>query len=88
MAHLLTGDGKIREASLGEYRFARTPAGRVNRMRSALRRVNGSLKTMIEAIADAKLGRTRRDLERRGIRFDPHGDDRLVRQPGPKGHSR
>jgi hypothetical protein len=51
MAHLLTGDDKFHEESSGDYRFARTHVKRGNRMRSALRRVNGYLKTMIEAIA-------------------------------------
>ena len=52
MAHSLTGDDKFREESSGDYRFARTQVKRGNRMRSALRRVNGCLKTMIEAIAE------------------------------------
>ena len=52
MAHLLAGDDKFHEESSGDYRFARTHVKRGNRMRSALRRVNGCLKTMIEAIAD------------------------------------
>jgi len=37
---------------------------------SALSRVNGYLKNLIEAIADAKLRRMRRELELRGIRLD------------------
>jgi hypothetical protein len=52
-------------------------------MRSALRRVNGYLKTMIEAIADSKVRRMRRDLELRDIRFDPHGNNWVVRKSGP-----
>ena len=72
MAHLLTGDDRFREESSGDYRFARTYAKRGNRMRSVLRRVNGYLKTMIEAIADSKVRRMRRDLALRGIHFDSH----------------
>ena len=52
MAHSLAGDDKFHEDSSGDYRFARTHVKRGIRMRSALRRVNGCLKTMIEAIAD------------------------------------
>ena len=88
MAHLLTGDDKLREESSGEYRFARTHMKRSNRMRSALRRVNGYLKTMIEAIADSKVRRMRRDLELRGIRFDPQGNNWVVRNSGSRERSR
>lgn len=66
MAHLLTGDDKFRDLGgadgrrsdvtrhdlSGNYRFARPHAKRRSRMRSALHRINGYLKTMIEAIAD------------------------------------
>jgi hypothetical protein len=98
MAHLLAGDDKLRDLScddghrsnltgrqdsLGDYRFARPQAKRGSRMRSALRRVNGYLKVMIEAIADSKVRRIRRDLELRGIRFDPHGNNWVVRKSGP-----
>ena len=72
MAHSLTGDDKFREEATGDYRFARRDVKRGNRMRSALRRVNGCLKTMIEAIADTKVRRMRRDLALRGIHFDSH----------------
>lgn len=103
MAHLLTGDDKFRDLgcddggrsyltgrqdSSGDYRFGRTHARRGNRMHSALRRVNGCLKTMIEAIADSKVRRMRRELELRGIGFDPHGDSRAVRSSGSREHSR
>ena len=88
MAHLLTGDDKFREEPSGDYRFARTRVKRGNQMRSALRRVNGYLKTMIEAIADSKVRRTRRDLALRGICFDPHGNNWVVRNLGPREHSR
>ena len=88
MAHSLTGDDKFHEESSGEYRFTRTQVKRGNRMRSALRRVNGCLKTMIEAIADSKVRRMRRDLALRGIHFDPHGNNWVVRDSVPTEHSR
>jgi hypothetical protein len=88
MAHLLTGDDRFREESSGGYRFARTHVKRGNRMRSALRRVNGCLKTMIEAIADTKVRRMRRDLALRGIHFDPHGNNWVVRDSTPREHWR
>jgi hypothetical protein len=98
MAHLLTGEDKFRDLgcddsdhsypasrqdSSGDYRFARPQAKRGSRMRSALPRVNGYLKTMIEAIADSKVRRMRRELELRGIRFDPHENNWVVRKSGP-----
>ena len=88
MDHLLTGDDKFREEPSADYRFARTHVKHGNRMRSALRRVNGYVKTMIEAIADSKVRRMRRDLALRGICFDPHSNNRVVRNPGPREHSR
>ena len=88
MAHLLAGDDRFREESSGGYRFARTHAKRGNRMRSALRRVNGYLKTMIEAIADSKVRRMQRDLALRGIHFDPHGNNWVVRDSTPREHWR
>jgi len=87
MAHLLTGDDRFREESSGGYRFARTHVKRGNRMRSALRRINGYLKTMIEAIADSKVRRMRRDLALRGIHFDSHRNNWVVRNSEPKEHS-
>jgi hypothetical protein len=51
-------------------------------VRSALRRVNGYLKNMIEAIANAKLRRMERELELRGIRFDQADDNWVTRNPG------
>jgi hypothetical protein len=86
MSHYLTSDDKYRDLiydddyrsylvarshSSGDYRFARTQGRRVRvRARTALRRVNGYLKTMIEAIANSKLRRMQRELELRGIRFN------------------
>ena len=57
-------------------------------MRSALRRLNGCLKTMIEAIADSKVRRMRRDLALRGIHFDSHRNNWVVRDSAPRDHSR
>jgi hypothetical protein len=87
MAHSLAGDDKFQEESSSDYRFARTHVKRGNRMRSALRHVNGCLKTMIEAIADSKVRRMRRDLALRGIHFDSHRNNWVVRNSGPKEHS-
>ncbi|WP_156438428.1 hypothetical protein [Bradyrhizobium valentinum] len=66
-------------ADISARRFARSHAKRGVRMRRALRRVNGYLKAMIEAIADSKVRRMRHDLELRGIRFDPPGNNWVVR---------
>lgn len=88
MAHLLAGDDEFREEASGGYRFARPHAKRGIRMRSALRRVNGYLKTMIEAIADSKVRRMRRDLELRGIRFDPRGNNWVEHHSGPMERSK
>ena len=102
MAHLLTGDDKFRDLggadgrrsdmtrhdSSSNYRFARPHAKRRSRMRSALHRINGYLKTMIEAIADSKVRRMRRHLELRGIRFDPHGENRVVSHSEPTERSK
>jgi hypothetical protein len=53
------------------YRFGRTQGKSVRgRARTALRRANLYLKSMIEAIANAKLRRMERELELRGIRLN------------------
>jgi hypothetical protein len=88
MVHLLTGDDKFREEPSGDYRFARPQAKRGIRVRRTLLRVNGYLKAMVEAIADSKVRRMRRNLELRGIRFDPHGNNWVVRHSGPTEHSK
>jgi hypothetical protein len=85
MAHFLASDEKYRGllhdddyrsylgdqgGSPGDYRFGRMRGKRVRvHARSALRRVNGYLKNMIEAIANAKLRRMERELELPGIRL-------------------
>jgi hypothetical protein len=63
----------------GGYRFGRTKRQRL-RVRTALRRVNGYFKTMIEAIASSKLRRMERELELRGIRFDRSSNDWVTRK--------
>jgi hypothetical protein len=98
MAHFLTGDEKYRDllhddddrsypgdrsCTPGSYRFGRMRGKRVGvHVRCALRRVNGYLKNMIEAIANAKLRRMERELELRGIRFDRADDNWVMRNPG------
>ena len=81
MAHYLTGDDKYRGLPYGDegeskpsgYRFGRDVKrghAKFGAGRSALSRINGYFKTLIAAIADAKLRRMRRELELRGIRLD------------------
>ena len=98
MVHLLTGDDRDRDLtyddgyrsylitrrqSLGDYRFGRTHGRRVHvHARSALRRVNGYLKNMIEAIASSKMRRIERELELRGIRFDRPNNNWVTRNAG------
>ena len=72
----------------GGYRFGRTPGKRVRRAGAALRRVNGYLKNMIEAIANAKLRRMERELELRGIHFDRPNENWETRQSRPAQRSR
>src|SRR3984893_10431000 len=95
MAHLITSDDKFRyfthddayrsylitrTDSPSDYRFGRGRGDRIGaRARSTLRRVNGYLKNMIEAIADSKLRRMERELELRGIRFDRSSDNSVTR---------
>jgi hypothetical protein len=99
MAHFLAGDDKnpdltydddyrsylmARRDEPGGYRFGRTQGKRVRvRARSTLRRVQGYLKTMIEAIANAKLRRMARELELRGIRYDQPSDSWVARKSQP-----
>ena len=86
MSHFLTSDDKYRDLiydddyrsylmarsnSSGNYRFGRTRGKRARvHARSALRRVNGYFRSMIEAITNSKLRRMERELALRGIRFD------------------
>lgn len=81
MTSYLTSDDKYRSLPYGDehrpnfggYRFGRTDGTRV-RGRSALGRVNGYFKAMIEAIASSKLRRMERELELRGISRDRVND--------------
>jgi len=98
MTHLTTSDDKFRDLAYddgyraylitrrdppGEYRFGRTQGKRVRvRARSALKRVNGFLQNMIEAIANSKLRRMERELELRGIRLDRASNNWVTRNPG------
>ena len=98
MTHLTTSDDKFRDLAYddgyraylitrrdppGEYRFGRTQGKRVRiRARSALKRVNGFLQNMIEAIANSKLRRMERELELRGIRLDRANNDWVTPNPG------
>ena len=96
MAHLITSDDECRDLnyddayrsylvtrtdSPGDYRFGRT-GGKRSRVhaRSALRRVNGFVKSMIDAIANSKLRRLERELALRGIRLDRLSNDWVVRR--------
>jgi hypothetical protein len=104
MAQLLTGDDKNRDLTYddayrsylitrrgppSDYRFGRTHEKRLRvQARTALRRVNGYLKNMIEAVADAKLRRMERELELRGIRYDPPNDSWETRKSRPAERSR
>jgi hypothetical protein len=104
MAHLLAGDDKNRDLTYddayrwylitrtdppSDYRFGRTHRKRLRvHARTALRRVNGYLKNMIEAIADAKLRRMERELELRGIRYEQPKDSWVARKSRPAEHSR
>ena len=94
MAHFLTGDEKnpeliydddyrsylmARSHSPGGYRFGRTHERHVRvHARTALGRVNGFLKNMIEAITNAKLRRMERELELRGVHYDRPDDARTA----------
>ena len=99
MATFLTGDEKYpdlihdddyrsylitrRETPSG-YRFGRTQGKRVRvHARIVLRRVNGYFKTMIEAVANAKLRRMARELELRGIRYDQPNDSWVTHKSQP-----
>ena len=82
MAHYLTSDGKHPDSPYGTkgeshldgcYRIGHSGV-KYGHGRSAVNRVNGYLKTLIEAIANAKLRRMQRELELRGIRLDQSDD--------------
>jgi hypothetical protein len=93
MSHYLTSDDKYRDliydddyrsylvaARGGDYRFGRVRGKRLRvQAGRAFGRLNGALKTMIEAIANAKLRRMERELELRGIRLHRSDDRRTMR---------
>lgn len=95
MPHFLTSDDKYRDliydddyrsylaaASPAGYRFARTEAKRPRAgARRALGRVNGYLRRMVEAIANAKLRRMARELELRGVGIDYRSDENRPARP-------
>jgi hypothetical protein len=99
MSHYLTDDDEYRDLlysddyraylmarskSAGEYRFGRTQGKRVRvHARSALGRINGYFRSMIEAIANSKLRRMERELELRGIRFDRSNESWAARKSLP-----
>ncbi len=99
MSHFLTNDDEYRDLiydddyrsylmarsnSSGDYSFGRTRGKRARvHARNALRRVNGYLKNMIEAIANAKLRRMERELELRGIRLDRPNSNWVTRESPP-----
>lgn len=101
MAHPITSDEKYlgfthddayrsylitRTGSPADHRFGRTQRKRVRvDARSALRRVNGYFRNVIEAIANSQLRRTERKLELRGIRGDRFNNDWVSRSFGRTG---
>ncbi len=78
-----------RSDPLMDYRFGRLHGKRLRvHARTALRRANGYLQTMIEAIANSKLRRMQRELELRGIRYERRNDSRQARPSKPAEGSR
>ena len=76
MVYGLTSNDKYRgpsyqgnESNPRGYGFARSRATG-SHGRSALSRLTGYLSSFVEAVADAKMRRVRRELELRGIRFE------------------
>jgi hypothetical protein len=98
MSHFLTSDDKYRELIYGDdyrsyyltdrtsspvsYKFGRIRGKRL-RARNALRRFGGYFRSMVAAIADAKLRRMERELELHGGDFDCPSDDWVVRKSQP-----
>jgi DNA mismatch repair protein MutH len=103
MAHYLTGDEKYRDLIYDDdcrsyliaraqapsgYRFGRMQQKRARvQARSALRRLNGYFKSMVEAIANSKLRRMERELELRGIRLDRTSNSWVMRKSRPRERS-
>jgi hypothetical protein len=68
--------------SWGGYRFGRTRGKHANG-RTAFNWVNGYLKNLIEAITNAKVRRMQRELELRGVHYDPLNNRWVVRKSQP-----
>lgn len=99
MSHYLTSDEKYRDLIYDDdyrsylvarshtpdsYKFGRTQGKRFRvHARHALGHVNGYLKSMIEAIANAKLRRMERELALRGIHFDRSNESWVARKSQP-----
>jgi len=95
MAHLITSDDEYRDLTYDDayrsylitrtdspydYRFGRSQGKRTRvHARSALRRLNGYFRNMIEAIAGSKLRRMERELKLRDVRLDRLSNDWVVR---------
>ena len=95
MAHLLNDNDKFpdlayddgyraylitRRDRSSEYRFGRTQGKRIRvHARNTLRRINAYFRNLIEAIANSKMRRMKRELELRGIRLDRLSNDWVVR---------
>ena len=71
MVHYTTRDDKYRGSS---YRLGRSCAEN-EPCRSALHRANDYVKNLIQSIAEAKVGRMRRELELRGVHFDGSNEE-------------
>ncbi len=71
----------------GGYRFGRMH-GKHAHGRTAFSWINGYLKNLIEAVANAKVRRMQRELELRGIRYDPLNNRWMVRKSQPAERSR
>ncbi len=80
IARILSTDPTHRSATGSAEGTQNAPAS----ARTALRRVNGYLKNMIEAIANSKLRRMERELELRGIHFDRSSNNWVVRNSEPR----
>ena len=72
-----------RHLTVNDYQFGRSRVKRSRRTSRALRRVNGWLKTLIEAIGNSKPRRIERELEFRGIRPDRHRNSWTARKSEP-----
>ena len=104
MVHFLASDEKYRDLIYDDdyrsyltarsdapcgYRFGRTRGKRARvHARTALGRINGYFKNMIEVIANSKLRRMERELELRGIRFDRPSNNCVARKSQPAERSR